>query len=161
MRLIHIAQQSKARICPLGGVARGMKTKPSMTNPFLSRLGLRLTLAAATLLGCAVASATDLHVSPAGHDGNPGSKDKPLATLTAARDAIRKLKQAGPLRQAVTVHVAAGTYVLDRPAEFTRDDSGTATALILYLAEGGAATGCQRVTSRPPVSRTAAPPSAR
>ena len=83
----------------------------------------------------AAATATDLYVSPTGLDANPGTSDQPLATLAAARDAVRKLKQAGPLQEAVTVHVAAGTYVQHQPLEFTQQDSGTATAPITYLVE--------------------------
>ena len=38
-----------------------------------------------------------LYVAPGGSDTNAGTKDRPLATLEAARDAIRRLKSAGPL----------------------------------------------------------------
>ncbi len=85
----------------------------------------------------AVAAATDLYVSPTGLDANPGTREKPLATLAAARDAVRKLKQTGPLPEAVTVHVATGTYALNQPLEFTQQDSGTATTPITYLVQTG------------------------
>lgn len=92
-------------------------------------------IATALIGGSVIASAADLHVSPAGDDANPGSPDRPLATLTGARDAIRSLKQGGPLREAVTVHFAGGTYFLDRPVDFTQEDSGTETARITYIAD--------------------------
>ncbi|MBI2480964.1 MAG: right-handed parallel beta-helix repeat-containing protein [Planctomycetia bacterium] len=85
----------------------------------------------------AVAAATELYVSPTGRDADPGTREKPLATLSGARDAVRRLKQAGPLREVVTVHVATGTYVQIQPLEFTQQDSGTATTPIIYLAELG------------------------
>ena len=56
----------------------------------------------------ATSMALDLYVSPDGKDGNTGSEAEPLATLTAARDAVRKV--AG--KEAVTVHVADGIYYL-------------------------------------------------
>ncbi len=66
-----------------------------------------------------VGVAGDLYVSPTGNDANIGTRDKPLASLAAARDAVRKL--AG--REAVTVHVADGVYYLPETLEFTAADS--------------------------------------
>ena len=37
-------------------------------------------------------SAQKIYLSPAGDDKNPGNADKPLATLTAARDKARELR---------------------------------------------------------------------
>jgi len=47
-------------------------------------------------------------VAPGGSDQNPGTLEKPLATIAAARDAVRKAKvtQAGP----ITVVLRGGTY---------------------------------------------------
>jgi membrane-associated protease RseP (regulator of RpoE activity) len=83
-----------------------------------------------------VGVAGDLYVSPTGNDANIGTRDKPLASLAAARDAVRKL--AG--REAVTVHVADGVYYLPETLEFTAADSGTAEHPVVYHAEneGGA-----------------------
>ena len=96
------------------------------------------SLTAVILLGWVVACATGFHVSPAGNDANPGTREEPLATLMGARDAVRKFKQAGPLGEAVTIHVRAGTYTLEQPVKFTQGDSGTTNASINYLAERGA-----------------------
>lgn len=98
---------------------------------------ISISLALVGLFGCLNLLAADLYVSPAGNDTNPGTREKPLAALSAARDAIRKLKQAGPLTQDVTVHVQGGTYFLAKPVEFTQEDSGSASAPITYLAERG------------------------
>ena len=59
-----------------------------------------LALAITALCVCGLVSAqqpapTRLYVSPAGDDAGPGTADKPLATLPAARDAVRKLTQQG------------------------------------------------------------------
>jgi len=58
------------------------------------------------------------YVSPDGNDDWSGGmsqpaadkSDGPLATLTGARDKIRKLKSAGPLAEPVEVVIADGVY---------------------------------------------------
>jgi parallel beta-helix repeat protein len=80
-------------------------------------------------LGVCTASASGitLQVAPSG---------KPLASLAAARDAIRQLKQAGPLPAGgVTVVLAPGVYRLREPFLLDAQDSGTAEAPIVYRAE--------------------------
>ena len=75
-------------------------------------------------------------MAPAGSDKNPGTQAAPLQTLSAARDAARKL--AG--KETVTVHVAAGVYYLPETLVFSPADSGTADHPVVYQAsqEGGA-----------------------
>ncbi len=86
------------------------------------------------LAAAATAAAADFHVAPGGNDANPGTAEKPLATLRGARDAIRALKAKGPLAQAVTVYVADGTYTVTEPLTLEPLDSGTAQAPIVYQA---------------------------
>jgi len=79
------------------------------------------------------AQGATLHVAPGGADTNPGTKDKPLATLTGARDAIRRLKPAdGRPAGGITVELAAGTYPMAEPLTLTAADSGAAGAPIVY-----------------------------
>ncbi|OGV67435.1 MAG: hypothetical protein A3K19_15360 [Lentisphaerae bacterium RIFOXYB12_FULL_65_16] len=73
-------------------------------------------------------------VAPNGDDANPGSVEKPFRTVEAARDAVRALKRDGGLKEPVTVLLRGGMYCLDKPVEFTADDSGTADAPITYAA---------------------------
>jgi len=88
--------------------------------------------------GVAMGAAT-LHVSPSGKDTNAGTADAPLATLEAARDAIRAMKQAGGLpRYGVTVEVAPGAYALGAPFRLEAGDSGAPDAPITYRAQPGA-----------------------
>lgn len=113
---------------------------------------IRLSIA---LLGCLNLLAADLYISPGGNDANPGTKDQPFATLAGARDAIRKLKQAGPLGEGVTVHCQAGSYALAQAVEFALQDSGSTTAPIRYVAERGTTvriTGGRDVSSWRPVT---------
>jgi len=102
------------------------------------------------LLGIAPLPALEFHVSPAGDDGNPGTKQQPFATMAAGRDAIRKLKQTAPLKEPLTVILHSGTYFLPQALTFTSADSGTENAPITYLAERGGTvrlTGGRVVTS--------------
>ncbi len=69
---------------------------------------------------------------------NVEGTDGPLATLAGAKEAIRRLKAAGPLAGSVYVQIAEGRYVLDRPLVFTPTDSGTIRFPIIYRAASGA-----------------------
>ena len=88
--------------------------------------------------------AATLHVAPDGNDAwsgkperpNAAGTDGPLATLAGARDAVRRLKAQGPLKEAVHVSVAAGTYPLTETLVFEPQDSGTSQAPIVYQAAG-------------------------
>ncbi len=84
-----------------------------------------------------VVSAADYYVAPDGNDTHPGTADQPFATLARARDAIRVLKQAGPLAGPVHVHVAGGRYFLPEPLSFEPQDSGADDAAIVYKAKPG------------------------
>jgi hypothetical protein len=110
------------------------------------------------------AYALDLYVSPQGDDTRNGRQASmsssgdggPFATLERARDEIRAVKQSGALKdESVTVHLASGVFVLERPFELTEEDSGTMDAPVVYRAEklggtrvlgGPVITGFQPVT---------------
>ncbi len=91
--------------------------------------------AAALMLIASGLHAAELHVSPAGADANPGTKDRPLRSLAAAQKAVRSLRAgaAGP----VTVLLHGGTYYLPETLVFTAEDSGTKKAPIVYEAAPG------------------------
>jgi hypothetical protein len=90
-------------------------------------------------------AAAEFYVSPEGKDSWSGraakptadGADGPLATLAAARDAIRRLKAQGALREPVKVMVGGGVYRLTEPLVFTPEDSGTPAAPISYMAVPG------------------------
>src|SRR5262245_19834489 len=79
----------------------------------------------------------DLFVAPNGRDDNPGTAEKPLATLAAARDAIRRMKARSDLRTGATVLVRGGTYVLSEPLRLGPEDSGTREHPVVYAAYPG------------------------
>lgn len=77
------------------------------------------------------AMAGDFFLSPQGNDQNPGTRDRPVASLAAARDAARKAG-AGPHR----IAVLPGDYFHSQPVEFDARDNG----LTIEAVEPGKAT---------------------
>ncbi len=103
-----------------------------MTHTWPTLLALTGLLAAA-----AAAAPITLHVAPDGSDASPGTEAQPLASLAGARDAIRLLKQQGPLPEGgVTVLVAPGLYEVGETLSLDARDSGAASAPIVYRAAG-------------------------
>ena len=79
----------------------------------------------------------EIYLAPSGNDGNAGTQAAPFETLERARDAVRELKQAGPLKGAVTVWLQGGVYEMREPIVFTPADSGTADAPVTYASLPG------------------------
>ncbi len=104
-------------------------------------LALFLSLA---IFVSALEARIDFYVSPLGNDswsgtlpapGAQGGGNGPFKTLEKARDAIRRLKEAGELPEGgVTVHIRSGVYPLTRSFELTARDSGAKSAPVVYRA---------------------------
>ncbi len=115
-----------------------------MRTPLLQRMLLLATMVSSVILSADAQST--FYVAPGGNDAWTGSlaapnaeaTDGPFATITGARDAIRKLKAAGPLAGPVQVLVGDGEYGITEPIVFTPEDSGTAETPITYEAAPGA-----------------------
>ncbi|MBN2312045.1 MAG: right-handed parallel beta-helix repeat-containing protein, partial [Candidatus Hydrogenedentes bacterium] len=128
-----------------------------MTNS-CPALILSLALAWAALAVCCYAAHAEanLFVAQDGDDAAPGTEERPLASLEAARDAIRAMKAAGPLPEGgVTVHVRGGTYSLPKTFALDAQDAGTEAAPIVYRAYGDEdvrLSGGQRIEGFHPVS---------
>jgi hypothetical protein len=91
------------------------------------------------VITCAArAEAVDLYVAPDGSNANPGTEAKPLATLEAARDALRKARGGRPPAEPVRIVVAAGRYAVTGPLVLSPEDGGTAQAPVCYEAAPGA-----------------------
>ena len=92
------------------------------------------------------AAGLELYVAPDGNDAwsgrltkpNAEKTDGPLATLTGARDALRKARAQGPLDGPARVRVADGRYALAGPLTLTPEDGGAAQAPVSYEAAPGA-----------------------
>lgn len=107
---------------------------------------LAIASVAATLLAWGQSSsAATLYVATSGNDAwsgrlaepNAARTDGPLATLQGARDAVRRLKAAGPLKEPVMVFLRGGTYRVEKTIEFTPEDSGSKQFPITYAAQPG------------------------
>jgi hypothetical protein len=93
----------------------------------------RLLLILALLLARPVFAATELFVSPDGHDANTGTREKPFATFERARDAMRKIKAEDQWPgDGVTIFLRGGDYVRTAAFELTAADSGTADSPLVW-----------------------------
>src|SRR6266404_9433330 len=80
-------------------------------------------------------AAAEFCIATDGNDANPGTRAKAFATLERARDAIRELKQKGPLpKNGVTVWLRGGEYFRTNVLKLTAADSGTPQSPILWRA---------------------------
>ncbi len=123
-----------------------------------------LTAAAMLLVTGNAVLAADLYVSPEGKDTWSGKRaapdkkgtDGPFATITRARDEIRKLRMDHRLpSRPFVVEVEAGRYEITSPIELTSEDAGTAKAPVMYQAAKGAevrVSGGRKLVSFEPVT---------
>jgi hypothetical protein len=104
--------------------------------------------AAVCLLGLpalAEESPADLYVSPRGNDQwsgrladpKPDGSDGPLATLVRSQTLVRELKARAARPRPIVVELRGGRYYLAQPIVFHPEDSGTASAPVIYRAYGG------------------------
>jgi hypothetical protein len=77
--------------------------------------------------------AAEFFVATDGDDANPGTKQKPFATLEQAREAVRSLQQ----RDGATVTVRGGVYRLAETFKLGAADSGSADAPVVWQAFKG------------------------
>ena len=90
--------------------------------------------AGSLILACHAALATTLLVATNGTDTNPGTEEKPFATLERAREEIRKIRDSGRLPVGgITVEVRGGVYELARPVEWTDKGHRTRSTVGLML----------------------------
>lgn len=81
---------------------------------------------AALLIACTL-SAADLFVSPEGNDRNPGTKDSPKATLTAALRQARELRRLNDesVKGGITIHLEGQvTTICTNPSLSVRRTAG-------------------------------------
>jgi hypothetical protein len=95
---------------------------------------MKLNCTLIALLFCGLLQAqTSFFVSPSGKDANLGTKEKPFATLTKAKDALRKL---GDKKAGSTIYIKGGTYNFTEPFALTEKDGGTSEKPVTYSAFG-------------------------
>ncbi len=76
----------------------------------------------------------DVYVAVDGNDKNPGTLDKPLATIEGARNKVRELKKTA--KDEIVVAFMAGEYSSPDNLIFTPEDTGTAEVPITYRVYG-------------------------
>ena len=92
-----------------------------------------IKIAVFTLIFGAYSYAQDIYVTPNGHDRNLGTKEKPVATLEAARDLIRHYKSINDLpKGGITVWVGKGQYDQNKSFVLNENDSGEPDAPIVW-----------------------------
>ena len=99
-------------------------------------------LVAMMLAATVGAQAGTLYVSPAGRAGAPGTIDRPLPSITAARDAIRAARRAGAAGPE-TVLLRGGFYYLPETFVLTPEDSDVTYAA--YAGERPILSGGRRI----------------
>jgi len=79
------------------------------------------------------------YLSPAGDDTNPGTAERPFRTLERARDALRERRRTEALPDGgAAIVLKGGVYPrLEQSFALTAEDSGTATAPVVYRAAPG------------------------
>ena len=83
-----------------------------------------IAICAAALLSANLCHAQPYFVSPTGDDANPGTLEKPFATLQRAQQAARQKRG--------DVFLRGGTYYLSAPLVFTAQDSGAKDAPVVF-----------------------------
>jgi len=86
------------------------------------------------LLSCSLSLGRDYYVAADGSDANPGTIDKPFATLEKARDTIRQSKARVLGEGGLVVYLRAGRYVRTQSFVLSEEDSGQAGRPITYRA---------------------------
>jgi hypothetical protein len=92
-----------------------------------------LTSTACCLLVAAVASAAtgrEVYVAPNGSDDNPGTLEKPFATIARARDAVRPM--IATMNGDITVWIRGGRYHLRESIMLDDRDGGTSRYSVIY-----------------------------
>src|SRR5260221_10440706 len=70
------------------------------------------------------------YVAPTGSDGNPGTLEKPFATIQHAQQAVQRFNGFN----GSTVWLRGGTYYLPEKLVFNAQDSGSEAAPVVYQA---------------------------
>jgi hypothetical protein len=92
------------------------------------------------LLMAGLTQAADIYVSPNGSDTNPGTSQRPLATINMALRKARELRRLNDPSVAQGVHIILqdGVYALSEPVFVRPEDSGTPTSPTIIEAAPGA-----------------------
>lgn len=83
-----------------------------------------ISVCAVALLSASLCNAQPYFASPTGNDANPGTLERPFATLQRAQEAVHQKRS--------EVFLRGGTYYLPAPLVFTAQDSGTKDKPVVF-----------------------------
>ena len=81
-----------------------------------------------------------VYVSTSGNNQNQGTNEQPVASLTAARDLIRSLRNQKALNDTVFVEVMPGEYFMDEALLLSALDAGTKQSPVVFRGQPNART---------------------
>ena len=102
-------------------------------SPGKARAGVVLLVAIGLFEFASAASGAALHVCPDGDDANPGTKERPFATLERARDALRERGDGEP----GLVELRGGRHFRDRGFVLRDEDSGQSGQNVIFRVAPG------------------------
>ena len=97
-----------------------------------------------------------IFISPSGNDGNPGTKDRPVASIEKAHTLVRYLKKHLSAGDSVTVYLRAGKYRLAQGIVLEPVDGGTKDNPVIYRSydsENAIITGAVIINKYKPLSK--------
>ncbi len=89
---------------------------------------------------CSTFQAQRFYVAPNGSDDNPGTRERPVASLTAVRDLVRAMRTQQTLLDTVFIEVSPGEYFMDKPLLLTPTDAGTRQSPVVFRGQPNAST---------------------
>ena len=96
-----------------------------------------LTVFAVLLTGQITITGQKIYLSPSGNDNDPGTIDRPFASLTRARDKAREYLKEYKGSQPVEVIALEGEYLMMQPLDLSEADNGTKENPLVFRAEKG------------------------
>jgi len=114
-----------------GNYSSGISKPDSKSNTSSSSESKSSTDSGITPAGAVIKPVTgEFHVSPSGNDNNPGTIEKPFASIQKARNAIREFNRF--MDKDIVVYLHKGDYYINNTIEFTETDSGKNGYSIIY-----------------------------
>lgn len=103
-----------------------------------SKLLFSLAIVTISFQARSQSSVQRIYLSPMGKDSNSGTKDQPLASLSAAASRIPEFKKASGSTSSIEIIVGDGSYYMNEPLVLTPENSGATSAPVVFKAAEGA-----------------------
>jgi len=110
----------------------------NLNLPTFSKLLFSLAIVMMSFQARSQSSVQRIYLSPMGKDSNSGTKEQPMASLSAAISKIPELKKAQSNTTPIEIIVGDGSYYMNEPLVLTPEISGTTSAPVVFKAAEGA-----------------------